>query len=404
MKKYILILVKTSYSKTPYDKWLHQADVAPVLIVSSEFAKDYEHIENVYSFEEYLNDDLIEKEVVEIAAKYNFIGIFARAESDIIRAAKLREKLKLKGQNLESALAFRNKVIMKDYLKNSPVILPNYCHVDSSETIKEFSKKQGFPIVVKPVSESGSTGVEILNNENEMNNYLENNYFSNNVNIEVEEFIEGQMYHIDGLLINREIVFIQPYKYINDCLEYRLNNYLGGRTISPNEKIYKDLIDTVKVVVNKLPSPENMAFHAEIWEKKNGELVFCEIASRTGGATIGLSIEYGFDFNIDKIWFLVECGLYKSFIETVSYKPCGWIVIPPLKGVLLDMPLETKSNKYIVKSQYCGEIGERYNGGVKSGLFLAGYAISGDTENNVEENILEIANWFSKNSKWDLTV
>lgn len=404
MKKYILILVKTSYTKTPYDKWLLKSDVEPILIVSSEYAKEYEHMENVYSFDKYTDDNLVEKKVIEIGEKFNLVGLFARAESDIIRAAKLREMLNLSGQKMESALAFRNKVIMKDYLKNSNITLPNYSHIASPATVLDFSKKHGFPIVIKPVSESGSTGVSILNNENELNYYLESNSFASYADMEVEEFIEGQMYHIDGLLINGEIVFIQPYKYINDCLEYRQNNYLGGRTISPDEKIYQDLINSVKEIITTLPSPKNMAFHTEIWEKKNGELVFCEIASRTGGATIGLSIEYGFNFNIDKIWFLVECGLYNSFIEPVKYKPSGWIVIPPLNGILLDMPLETISNNCIEKSQYCGEIGERYNGGVKSGLFLAGYAISGKTEKEVENNILQTANWFSENSKWDLTV
>lgn len=400
--KYILILVKNEYHKTPYDKWLSGSGVSPIIFVSDKFAEGYKHMDNVYVFDNYENNNLVEQKALEIGSKFRLIGLFTRAESDIIRAAKLREALKIQGQNPESALAFRNKVRMKDHLKYSGVNLPTYTLIESPDTVKWFSEKHGFPVVIKPVAESGSTGVTILYNEGEMNRFLGS--VMNYSDLEVETFVEGQMYHIDGLVVNDEIIFIQPYKYVNDCLAYRKNTFLGGRSVSPNDKIYHDLIDTVKKVITHLPSPKNMAFHAEVWEKSNGELVFCEIASRPGGATVGLSIEYGFNFNIDKLWLLVECGLYNSFRGTFKYKPTGWLVIPPQGGVLVDMPLETSSSNCIKVSQYCGRIGDRFHGGVKSGLFLVGFAISGDSENEVEENIIQTAKWFADNSVWEISL
>lgn len=398
MKKYILIFAKTEYFKTPYDQWLTGTELIPIIFVYSKFAEGYQHLKNVYSFNNYEQNNLIKDEALKIGKQFNLVGIFARAESDIIRVSELRKALNLPGQTIESALAYRNKVIMKNHLKNSNIILPKYCQIESVDTVRNFVKVNGYPVVIKPLSESGSSGVVIINNENMMNDYLNKTPLKE---MEIEEFIEGKMFHVDGLVLDGEIVFIQPYKYINSCLAYRENNHIGGCTVSPSEKIYKDLVDTAKNIINTLPSPKNMAFHTEIWQKNNGELVFCEIASRTGGATVSLSIEYSFNFNIDKIWFLAECNLISTFNEAMAYKPSGWLAIPPLNGLLTHMPSNNEPNCVKI-SHYCGKAGERYYGGIKSGLFLAGYAIGGDTEKIIVQNISHTADWFSKESKWDL--
>lgn len=89
-------------------------------------------------FENYENNGNVDLQAIELHKKYNFTHITYLAEQDIIRAARLRyhtnhnkgrkrkntkivltfsrEYLGLPGQSMDSALCFRDKVIMKDYL------------------------------------------------------------------------------------------------------------------------------------------------------------------------------------------------------------------------------------------------------------------------------------------------
>jgi hypothetical protein len=40
-------------------------------------------------------------------------------------------------------------------------------------------------------------------------------------------------------------------------------------------------------------------------------------------------------------------------------------------------------------------VGQELHGGIKSGLFLAGYVVAGDTEDDVAANMDKVAAWFS---------
>jgi hypothetical protein len=80
------------------------------------------------------------------------------------------------------------------------------------------------------------------------------------------------MYHIDGLIVNGEIVCIQPFKYINTCLSFLKNEYAGSCTISPNNSLYSKLIDKTLLVIEKLPKSKNMTFHAEFWVTQNSDI------------------------------------------------------------------------------------------------------------------------------------
>ena len=88
--EYVLILVKTSYKRTPYDIWLKNTNVIPIILVSSKCYDEYKHLEHVYNFKNYETNSLVEQKAIELAKKFNIETIFALSESDIIRASILR--------------------------------------------------------------------------------------------------------------------------------------------------------------------------------------------------------------------------------------------------------------------------------------------------------------------------
>ncbi len=411
MKKYVLIFVKTNYSKTPYDQWLSNSGIEPLIIVSDEFAEGYLHLKHVYSFKNYDTNLKVQQKALELIQTYNVIAIFARAEADILRASQLREIAGIQGQHTKSALAYRNKVVMKNYLqqgsgnKKRSLSLPNYKLINSAYDIILFIEKHGYPVVIKPTMESGSFGTNVIKNKNDLDSFLEKGTL---INMEIETFVEGQMYHVDGLIKNGEVIFIQPSQYVNDCLSFREDRYVGSVTVSPKSSVYMPLVTATNDILESLPKSHNMAFHCELWIQNDGKIIFCEIASRTGGAGISSVLEKTFGINIDKEWFLAECGIQshqpilKNSLSSLThkYQPGGGVWIPPQKGMLKYFPTENLPLS-IIESQINGSVGKVYNGGVKSGLYLAGYVLTGESEEAIIQNIHKAADWFNSHSIWE---
>lgn len=82
-----------------------------------------------------------------------FSNVVFQAEQDIIRAARLRKFLKIEQpytQTLESALCFRDKIIMKERLQTKNINVPKFKRIESTDDIFFFIKENGFPVVIKP--------------------------------------------------------------------------------------------------------------------------------------------------------------------------------------------------------------------------------------------------------------
>lgn len=393
--KHVLIFAKTKHEKTPYDQWLAGTDIIPIILTPSEYADSYGHLPHVYAFDNYDQNQLVEKTAFELGQRLDLIAVFARAEADIIRSAQLREVLNVQGQSVPSALAFRQKVLMKDYLQDSKVQIPAYAALTSAYTAIQFIKDHGYPVVIKPVSESGSLGTHIITCDEDFQAYLQN---PQPWTMEIETFVEGQMYHIDGLIIDGEVKFITPFRYVNDCLSFREGRYIGHCSVKPEEAVHGSLVETTRNVLAALPTPKNTAFHAELWIKPNGDTIFCEVASRTGGGMISSLIKHSFNVDLDKEWFLAECG-HSNFHAPKTSKLSGAINIFPQTGTLQHFPTDNEPD-FVKERQFSGAVGRHYAGGVKSGLFLAGYVIAGATSCEILANIEAMSAWTEQNFKW----
>ena len=158
-------------------------------------------------FKCYFYDDLLENQnylfdLIESHAKKPFNYIVATHEFDIVLAAKIRELLGLSGQNIESAIGFRDKYIMKKYLEKV-VSLPKYAEINDCIDLIEFTDNLRYPFVVKPRQGAGSIGVTIIQNKSELKDFISTPL---SPNIMVETFTDGEMYHVDGLFKDSEIL------------------------------------------------------------------------------------------------------------------------------------------------------------------------------------------------------
>lgn len=377
--KNILILAKTEYTRTPYDLWLKDLGIEPVLITSPKFYEEYaRHIKNCFCLEEYDRDDESLYALVEsIYRETPFDYVFCRAEVDIIRAAQIRSHYGLPGQDVNSAVCYRDKFLMKETLSRASIKMAPFRKIDSAEELMAFASTNGMPLVVKPRLASGSSGVVIIKSPTELQSYLQQN--NNQItNMLAEDYVDGEMFHIDGLVVEGKLTFIQPFRYVNNCLSYRDNLYIGNVPLDQNDPLHARLVSSVQEILHAMPVTQHFAFHCEMWVTPTDEIVFCEIASRTGGGMISFLIEEMAGFNIDKAWLLAECQIpqhaYPQYQE--SFLRFGCVCIPPANGRLVSLPAEFPPE--VRKTHLTGKVDEIYDGGEKSGLYLIGHVVEAD--------------------------
>jgi len=392
---YVLVFAKTPYDKTPYDRWLAGSGLEPIILTTEQYAAGYRHLRHVHAFHDYDHNQLVEKTALQLSRTHDVRAVFARAEADVIRAAQLRELLDIPGQRTSSARAFRNKVIMKDHLVDGSVDVPSYRLLDSAYTAVLFAEEHGYPVVIKPVSESGSLGAAIIRSERDLNRYLRRPWSGTS---QIETFVAGPMFHVDGLVVGGEVAFIHPFRYLNDCLSFRSNDWVASVPLSVADPSYSRLVEATRSVLRALPTPVNTAFHAELWITPDDRVVFCEIASRTGGGMIAPAVRHAFGVDLDRAWLHAECGLEVD-LAAAGYRPAGGLNIPPSHGLLEHLPIGEEPS-CVREVALAGAAGQVYRGGVKSGLFLAGYVVCGESEPEVATNMAIVADWFARQVRW----
>lgn len=400
MKKRILVLCKTERNRTPYDKWAKEANVDIVILTDKKYYDTYlPYVEKTFLIENY---DTATSSIIEMAQKIHetlpIDYVFCRAEVDVIRAAQIRERLGLPGQNQRSAIAFRDKFEMKKAVSKSSVAIPKFEEVSSLQKLLRFSETHGFPLIVKPKLASGSSGIEKIGTRIQLEDWF-NSHASQADSYLVESFVSGKMYHVDGFVRDGKVAFIQPFEYINDCLSYRDDMFIGNVPVSDNHAVFEALFSSTKEVISALPFTEHFPFHCELWIEDSGQIVFCEIASRTGGGMISFLVKEAFDVNIDKECFLAECKVIKPFTAKQPSGVFGAICIPPRSGRLLNHPNSLPQS--VVFEHFTGELGSLYFGGEKSGLYLYGFILSASSRDNLIEDFEKCYSSIHCNSLWE---
>lgn len=331
----ILILNRFSHQIAPYKDWLTGIDMPIVMLCdSSQEGGIPEVYQYLKFFPNWKNNGNIEREAIELHQKYNFQLIIALNESDIIRAAKLREILGIEGQSVKSAEAFRNKVTMKTILKEKGITVSEFKEVKHPLDLLTFCENQEFPLVFKPIAGYGSHGTRILSSWDDVMEVLEKSAFVPSM---VEKFVVGEMYHIDGVWKNGEVEFICASKYVNDCLSFLASTYNGGYLLDQNDTLHQKLINFTRQTLEVLPTPDACAFHSEVFVTPEGELVLCEIASRAGGTLIVPMIEKAYDYSITKNSILAQAHLRTSHASPRKFS-VGYLLIPPHVGTCKKIP------------------------------------------------------------------
>lgn len=246
-------------------------------------------------------------------------GVFTAATDFSVSVAAIAESCSLPGHSLEAARRASDKVLMRECFEKHDVPSPKFTHIFKNEIDKALQilkqKAIPFPLTVKPADNMGARGCRLVYSQDELRPALEDAVnFSRSGKAIAEEFIDGEEFSLEALVINGEIflnaladrhIFFPPY-----FVEM-------GHTI-PSIKSKEECDELIRVFFLgiKALGLTNGAAKGDIFlrkadPKKNGKRTACvgEIAARlSGGYMSGWTVPYSSGFNVTKAAVKIALG------------------------------------------------------------------------------------------------
>lgn len=400
----ILIFSNSPYDNVPYNDWLINKQIVLFYIVDEKVIDSYNQIPNVISFPDYITTLMTELEAHKIVREKNINKIISRGEKDVLRASKIRDIFELEGMTFSESLYFRDKRLMKNKAETASIPIADYKVCFDALDIYEFSEIYKFPIIIKPILESGSTGVKLLKSKQNFYEELKA-YNTSNFPLLAENYIEGKLYHIDTLVLHDEYIFSSVSEYTEAPLHFTKVPFRGSFTILSGE-LKERLEIFTKEVIAAFPKVEHAAYHTEIFVTKLNDLILCEIACRMPGARIVSQIELAYGINIDREHFMAECGEYRNAqikkIISKENRISVQLAYYPKNGVLTKIEESIPNKSWIHEFIVNGIVGRRYHGAIKSGKGLITVVFSAENRDDIESKIQELNFWVTNNIQWEM--
>lgn len=207
-----------------------------------------------------------------------FHRIIARHELLIMPAAELRAEFGVPGMRPDVAVNFRDKVAMKTTLARQGYRVPRFALASAPSGKAPWKGKT----IVKPRDANASQGVHLCDDyesarELAMGGLGDKDPFTGRY--ELEEYLDGPVWNVDGFLFRGKPVVIQPSRYVGTCLDF-INGIPHGTLQCPNP-----LLETWTVEVLRALGGDTLTFHFEAIMTDDGP-VFLEVAARCGGGYI----------------------------------------------------------------------------------------------------------------------
>jgi biotin carboxylase len=224
---------------------------------------------------------------------------------DVETAAALREHLRVPGMGDTTARHFRDKLAMRMKAREHAILVPDFVHTLNHARIREFTERTPPPWVLKPRSEASAVGIKKVSAAEELWPLLEDLGDRQSFYL-IEQFIPGDIFHVDSVVSEREVVFSAVSKYGKPPLEVA---HGGGvfltRTVSRRSEDAQALEALNRELVGALGLVRGVT-HTEFIKGGDGRFYFLETAARVGGANIAETVEAATGINLWREWARIE--------------------------------------------------------------------------------------------------
>jgi len=249
---------------------------------------------------------------VSYAARTRHIDrVVALDEFDMENVASLREHLRLPGLGLTTIRYFRDKLAMRQQARESGILVPEFIHILNYEDLRDFMAYVPGPWLLKPRSQASGIGMKKIQSAEELWPWLDQLGDEQSEYL-LEQFIPGSVFHVDGIVSERAVLFADAHAYGAPPLDV---SHQGG--VFTTRTLARESADAtaVKEIHHRLVAGLGLVrgvTHAEFLKARSDDrFYFLEIAARVGGAYISNMIETATGINLWREWAHLEVAAGK---------------------------------------------------------------------------------------------
>jgi biotin carboxylase len=256
--------------------------------------------------------------------------VLANWEIMVITAAKLRERMGIPGMSLDAVRGFRDKQIMKERVVAAGLRAPRSKRVRTVSEARAAAERMGYPLILKPIAGAGSADTYRVESAAELETALGKMLHVGEASC--EEFVEGEEFTFDTVCIRGKPAFINVAQYLPRPLIARSTEWISPVIVTVRDLAQPKMAGGLALgdkVLGALGMGDGFT-HMEWFRKADGEVVFCEIGCRPGGAHLVDQMNYTCDIDLFREWARAVC--WGKFAAPTARKYNAAIVFKRAKG------------------------------------------------------------------------
>ncbi|HET7893129.1 MAG TPA: ATP-grasp domain-containing protein [Candidatus Sulfotelmatobacter sp.] len=281
-----------------------------VLLLTAEKLRDADWPRESLDDTFYLPSEIALADIVQavthLARNQKIDRIVALDEFDMETAATLREHLRIPGMGLTTMRYFRDKLAMRMRALDRDLRVPDFVPVVNHDDIRYYLDHVPGPWVLKPRQEASAIGIKKIHAAAELWPLLEQ-LGDKQSSFLLEKFLPGDVYHVDSIVSENEVVFANVSKYGKPPMNVAQGGGIfttftvprGGEEDSALRAINRDLLSALGLL-RGVAHAEFIRAHAD------GHFYFLECAARVGGAYINEMVEAATGINLWREWARIE--------------------------------------------------------------------------------------------------
>ena len=233
---------------------------------------------------------------------------------DLELAAFLREHLRIPGMGETTTRHFRDKLAMRMKAQTAALHIPPFVHVLNHQRVHDFTQSVAPPWVLKPRFLAGAIGIHKVQTAEELWGHIhalgdeQSNYL-------VEQFIPGDICHVDSIVDHDHILFAVASRYGRPPLDVsQSGGIFTTRLLERGSPLAQGLLRQNQLVLSALGLKRGISHTEFIVAERDGKIHFLETSARVGGAHIADLVEAATGINLWAEWASVElAGGEKSY-------------------------------------------------------------------------------------------
>jgi biotin carboxylase len=239
---------------------------------------------------------------------------------DVDMAASLREHLRVPGMGDTTARYFRDKLAMRVQARDRYIPVPPFVPILNHARIAEFMESFPPPWVLKPRSEASAAGIRRIYNAEELWPQLDalgdrQSYFV------LEKYILGDVYHVDSVVYERDILFAEAHRYGSPPLNVAHDGGIfTSMTLPRDSPDVQTMLSLHADVLRALNFVRGVTHTEFIKSREDGRFYFLETAARVGGAYLMQLIEASTGLNLWAEWAKLEIAGGEQPYELPPYR------------------------------------------------------------------------------------